>query len=276
MNPRCRAITMLAVLGAAFAIPTLGGAGDTKPMHATPGAAPDERAALALSQSVIDREISDFTFRATDGREVRLSSLRGQPLVVSFIYTGCFQACPTTTRFLAQAVEKAQKALGAGRFRIASIGFNQPFDGPEAMAAFARQAGIDDPQWLFLSTDPHAVDRLTRELGFTYYETPKGFDHIAQVTIVDAEGVIYRQVYGESFELPMLVGPLKELLSGQAVRQGGIDGLWLKVKLFCTVYDPNTGAYRLNYSLFFEIFAGVTFLGGVAWFVYRESKRTLW
>lgn len=261
------------VVSVFFALPPLAYAGDAT--RIAPGTAPDERAALALSQSVIDREISDFTFRASDGREIRLSSLRGQPLVVSFIYTGCFQACPTTTRFLAQAVDKAQKALGADRFRTVSIGFNQPFDGPEAMAAFARQAGIHDPQWLFLSPEPLAVEKLTRELGFTYYETPKGFDHIAQVTIVDAAGVIYRQVYGESFELPMLVGPLKELLSGQAVRQGGIDGLWLKVKLFCTVYDPHTGTYRLNYSLFFEIFAGVTFLGGVAWFVYRESRRIL-
>ncbi len=42
---------------------------------------------------------------------------------------------------------------------------------------------------------------------------------MTQVTIVDADGVIYRQVYGENFDLPMLVQPLKELLSGQAPRQ---------------------------------------------------------
>lgn len=235
--------------------------------------APDERAALRLSQSVIGDSVADFRFRTSRGEEVRLSQLRGKPVVVSFIYTGCFQACPVTTRFLAQAVDKARKALGADQFVVVSIGFNQPFDSPEAMAAFARQAGIDHPNWLFLSPDAGAAEALTRALGFTYYATPKGFDHIAQVTVLDEEGVIYRQVYGENFELPMLVGPLKELLSGQAVRDGGLDGLWRKVKLFCTVYDPNTGGYRLNYSLFFEIFAGATFVLGVAWFLALERRR---
>jgi protein SCO1 len=271
-----RGQTIALVTSAILAMPLVVFANDTKPRQTSPSAAPDERAALALSQSVIDRPISDFMLRASDGREVRLSSLRGHPLVVSFIYTGCFQACPTTTRFLAQVVDKAQQALGAERFRIASIGFNQPFDGPEAMAAFARQAGIQDPQWLFLSPDARIVEKLTQEFGFTFYETPKGFDHIAQVSIVDADGRIYRQIYGETFELPMLVGPLKELLSGQAIQQGGVEGLWRKVKLFCTVYDPGSGTYRLNYTLFFEIFAGVSFLAGLAWYVYRESKGVHW
>ena len=37
-------------------------------------------------------------------RWVRLSSWRGKPLLVSFIYTGCFQVCPTNTKALEQAV----------------------------------------------------------------------------------------------------------------------------------------------------------------------------
>jgi protein SCO1/2 len=234
---------------------------------------PDERAALAFSQSVIDRKPPDFAFRAADGRQVRLTELRGKPLVVSFIYTGCFQACPTTTRFLAQAVDKARHALGPDKFTVVSIGFNQPFDSPEALAAFARQAGIDDAHWLFLSPPAHSVDALANAFGFTYYATPKGFDHIAQVSVVDAEGAIYRQVYGEHFDLPMLVGPLKELLSGQAVRDGGLDGLWRKVKLFCTVYDPTSGMYRLNYSLFVEIAIGIACTVAVGWFLLRERQR---
>lgn len=235
---------------------------------------PDYESALRDSQAAIGRQVGEYTFRDAQLREVRFSDLGGKPLVVSFVYTGCFQACPVTTQFLAKAVKSAREALGADSFRVVTIGFNQPFDGPEAMGNFARQNRIADPQWTFLSPDPKAVEALTREFGFSYRATPKGFDHLTQASVVDANGVIYRQVYGETFELPMLVGPLKELLSGEAARTFTLENVWTKVKLYCTVYDPAGGGYRLNYSLFVEIFAGITFLGALAWVGLREYRRT--
>ncbi len=243
------------------------------PAQASDGrAGPDYRKALADSQAAIGRPLLDVSMRDHTGKPVRFSDLAGKPLLVSLVYTGCFQACPVATQFLAQAVRTARDALGPDRFRIVSIGFNQPFDDPVAMGAFRKQNGIDDRDWLFLSPDPAQVDALTANLGFTYEATPKGFDHVTQVTIVDADGVIYRQVYGENFDLPMLVQPLKELLSGQASRNLTLDNVWEKVKLYCTVYDPNSGGYRVNYSLFFEIFAGLTTLGAMIWFVLRALR----
>ena len=233
----------------------------------------DFRRALELSQAAIGRNIGEHTLRDTGGKTVRLSDYRGQPLLVSFVYTGCFQICPTATQFLALAVKAARDALGQDSFKVVSIGSNQPFDDPVAMRAFARQAGIDDPRWAFLSPDVAGVQALTADFGFSYEASPSGFDHVLQVSIVDANGRVYRQVYGDSFEMPMLVQPLKELLSGQAREAPMLAGMWQKVKLYCTVYDPNTGGYRVDYSLFFEIFAGLTMLGALAWFGVRELRR---
>jgi len=242
-------------------------------LAAAMAAEPDYRKALEASQAAIGRAPGDYRFRDSEGRAVRLSDYRGRPLLVSFVYTGCFQACPVATQFLSRAVRTAREVLGDDRFQVVSIGFNQPFDNPAAMAAFARQNRIADPRWAFLSPEPSDVERLAAEFGFSYEATPKGFDHVTQVTILDADGVVYRQVYGENFELPMLVQPLKELLSGQASREFSAANLWEKVKLYCTVVDPYTGGYRVNYSLFFEIFAGLTTLGAVAWLVLRELRR---
>lgn len=234
---------------------------------------PDYDRALKLSQEVIDKPIGDYTLHDRLRREVRLLSYRGKPLVVSFVYTSCSQACPVTTQFLAKSIRAARSALGQEAFNVVTIGFNQPFDSPDAMSAFARQNGISESNWEFLSPDGRAVEALTRDFGFTWYMTAKGFDHLAQVTVVDAQGVVYRQIYGETFDLAMLVGPLKELLSNQATRAGGLEGLWTKVKLFCTVYDPGTGGYRANYSLFVELFTGATVIIGIAWFLIRERRR---
>jgi protein SCO1/2 len=235
---------------------------------------PDYQSIIRTSQAAIGRPLADIPLRDSNGKAVRFSDYQGRPLLISLVYTGCFQACPVATQFLAEAVQVARKALGEDKFRVVSVGFNQPFDTPEAMAAFKRQNRINLPGWDFLSPDVAQVDALTTNLGFVYEATPKGFDHVTQVTIVDADGVIYRQVYGENFDLPMLVQPLKELLSGQASREMTLENVWEKVILYCTVYDPFTGGYRVNYSLFFEIFAGLTTLGAIAWVVIREWRRS--
>ena len=80
-------------------------------------------------------------------------------------------------------------------------------------------------------------------------------------------------MYGIDFELPQFVRPLKDALAGRAAERVSVEGLWERVRLYCTVYDPTTGRYRLNYSLFVEIFAGVTVLGGLAWILVREWRR---
>jgi len=225
------------------------------------------------SQAAIGRSVSDWQFTDHTGKALRASDLRGKPLVVGFVYTGCFQVCPATTQFLKRAVQSARNALGAGSFRVVTVGFNQPFDTPEALATFARQQGVDVADWLFVAPREADAAALLAEFGLTVTATAAGFDHLVQATIVDADGRIYRQVYGDAFELPMFIGPLKELLSGQAGRTVTVENIWLKVKLYCTVYDPTSGRYRLNYSLFVELFAGISFLAALGAFAVRELRR---
>ena len=261
-----RALSMACVAAGVFA---------AAPVAATaPSTTPDYQSIIRTSQAAIGRPLADIPMRDSNGKAVRFSDFKGRPLLISLVYTGCFQACPVATQFLAEAVQVARKALGEDKFQVVSVGFNQPFDTPEALAAFKRQNRIYLPGWHFLSPDPAQVDALTDNLGFVYEATPKGFDHVTQVTIVDADGVIYRQVYGENFDMPMLVQPLKELLSGQASREFTLENVWDKVILYCTVYDPFTGGYRVNYGLFFEIFAGLTTLGAIGWVVMREWRRS--
>ena len=235
--------------------------------------APDSTKAIELSQSVIGSRVADYAFTDSRGQARRLANYRGKPLLVNFVYTGCSQVCPTTVRFLDKAIGDARRALGRDSFAVATIGFNQPFDTPQAMHAFAAQHGIADPKWDFLSPAPGAVEALTREFGFTWYATPKGFDHVTQVTVLDAEGRIYRQIYGDSFDVPMLIEPLKQLITGTPAPAGDWRALVEKVRLFCTVYDRSTGRYRLDYSLFVEIFVGLTVLGAVVFSLLGEWRR---
>ena len=234
----------------------------------------DQAKALELSQSVVNRPLGDFTLLDRNDKPVRLADYRGKPLLVSFIYTGCFEVCPTTTRNLQKAVVNTVAALGAERFNVVSIGFNQPFDSPSAMKAFATQNGIVFPNWEFLSPAPAIVGELTKAFGFSYAPTPAGFDHIVQVTLVDAEGKVYRQIYGETLGADQLVEPMKQLVTGAPVAQtGAVADLLDRVRILCSVYDPRTGEYRLSYTLIFEIAGFLTFLLYIAWYLWKGLRR---
>ncbi len=237
------------------------------------GVALDPRAALQRSQAAIGKPIGDYTLVDVDGRPVRLAEYRGKPLVVSFIYTGCAQVCPTTTKFLSRAIQEAQGALGKDAFRVVTVGFNLPFDTPVAMREFQKKHGIDLANWQFLAADAPTIQGLAGDTGFAWAQTASGFDHLTQATIIDGRGLVFQQVYGDAFELPMFVRPLKELVDGTPAPPQNLADVIERVRILCTVYDPRAGKYRLNYGLIIEILVGVSVLGATAFYVGNEWRR---
>ena len=243
-------------------------------LAAPPAHAFDEKIALRDSQAAIGRQLADYRFTDAAGRPRRLADLRGKPLVVHFVYTGCFQVCPTSTQFLAKAVAQAERELGPGIFRVATIGFNLPADSPEAMRDFGRKFGLASPDWLLLSPDAKTLPALLADFGFRTEPTAAGFDHLLQATIVDAEGRVYRQVYGDSFDAPLFTGALLELARNTPVRQPTLGAFLEQVRILCTVYDPSAGRYRVNYAVLIEILVGASvLLGGLAFLVLEWRRR---
>lgn len=235
----------------------------------------DADAALEFSQAAVGRPLADLSFTDSRGRTLRLSEFRGRPLLISMIFTSCHHVCPALTQHLDVAVKKARQALGEDSFEVITVGFDTPVDTPEAMRLFAQRQGVDDPNWTFLSGSDESVRTLADNIGFVYFPSPRGFDHINQLTVLDADGTVYAQVYGGAFELPWLVEPLKQLVYGEP-RAGShfASGLVNRVKLFCTVYDPNTGRYRFDYSLFVGIAVGAVIVLAVFSWLLVEALRS--
>lgn len=233
----------------------------------------DNKRALEISQAVAGKPVGAHALVLSDGRRVSLADYRGKPLVVSLVYTSCYHICPTTTQHLARVVRIARDALGHDSFRVLTIGFDTSHDHPAAMGRFAHRQSVGIPGWDFAATDAAVMARLMKELGFIYTPAPHGFDHLIQATVIDADGKVYRQVYGMSFDTPLLVEPLKELVYGKPVSASLLSSLSNKIKLFCTVYDAANDRYRFDYSIFIGILIGLTSLGLVGFLVVREWRR---
>ena len=232
----------------------------------------DTEAALARSQAAIGVQLDDHRFVDTRGQIVGLGDLRDKPLVLSLVYTSCPDTCNIVTRILARAVREARQVFGEQSFAVATVGFDHRFDTPEQMRLYADRQGVKMSDWRFLSGDAQTIEGLLDQLGFTYIESPRGFDHLAQISVIDAGGRIYRQIYGDSFAAPVLVEPLKELALGRPAGTSALGDWVERVKLLCTVYDPNAGRYRFDYSIFVAAGVGLVCLGAVGAFIVRAWR----
>jgi protein SCO1 len=224
----------------------------------------DDGEALRLSQAAIGRTLGGYNLTAADGTALTFEQLRGRPVVLSLVYTSCYYVCPSLTLRLRETVKVARAALGNDAFSIVTVGFDTPNDTPERMGAYARERGVGGPGWYMASADAATMARLVRDVGFTYFASPKGFDHITQTTLLDSAGRVVLQVYGDEFAPPAVVEPLKKLVWGRDLDRGTVQGLLNTVRLFCTIYDPTSGRYRFDYSLIVELVAGAIAFGVAA------------
>lgn len=233
----------------------------------------DKDKALEFSQAALNRTIGSYKFVTQDEKLVDITQYRGKPLVISLIYTSCHHICPMLTNYLSEVVKIAKEALGEESFSVVTIGFDTAVDKPERMRQFARERNINISDWDFLSTDKETIDAFSNDVGFIFFESPKGFDHLSQITLLDAEGKVYRQIYGVKYDPPLLVEPLKELIFGNRTESTMVAG-WIKnIRLFCTIYDPLSGRYEFDYSIFIGITLGILILGAIALFIVREWRK---
>jgi len=234
----------------------------------------DRDEALRISQAAIGNRLDGLTFRDTARQPVTFDAFRGKPLIVNLVYTGCSQSCPVVVQTLYDAVASAQTTFGEDAFAVATIGFDPHHDTPDQMRAYARSQGVDLANWHFLSSDPATVTRLAELTGFVMVPSPQGFDHMTQTTLVDQDGVVYRQVYGAGFTVPAIVEPLKDLLYGRKSDWTSVDGLINRLRLFCTLYDPRTDRYRFDYAVVIVTAIGVASLSVILLVLVREWRRS--
>lgn len=243
----------------------------------------DEKEALKISQSAIGKQLGDYKFLNHDGRTVRLSDYRGKPLIIDMIYTHCPFVCATKTRNL-EVLKQSQDALGVNSFGVLTIGFDTDNDTPEAMDDFGKRMDVKMANWEFVSADKDTINKLSKDLGFVFLPSPRGgFDHISQTTFLDRQGRVYQQIYGDEFNNQTLLTPLKNMIFNVKTTdpiynintaEPGLAGIEKSVRIFCTVYDTQTGKYIVDYSFFYAVGLSIFVSLFIIWWIVSEYRRS--
>ncbi len=97
------------------------------------------------------------------GRTFTLQSLRGRPLIVTFISAHCTDACPlVNAQFSNAAAEIARKGLST---RLLTVTLDPEHDPPSLMASLAKRFGADPKYWLLASGRRDDVDAILSAYG---------------------------------------------------------------------------------------------------------------
>ena len=150
------------------------------------------------------------------GKPFSLDSLCGKVVVVSFVYTTCSGTCPATTLSLTQVRKALDKAgLWGRKVQVVSISLDPARDRPEVLADYARNYGIDQDAWHFLTGRPDVVLPIIHAWGMWVKTGSNGvIDHPSRIFLVDPKGR-QREIYNLETLSPKTVVDDVKLVLGE-------------------------------------------------------------
>jgi protein SCO1/2 len=179
------------------------------------GSAPESGAVTPVPNrsTAVGEMVPDFELTDQTGHALRLSSLRGEPVAVTFLYTRCpiATACPmTTAKFSRLDSLLAQRKFG----KLLVVTVDPEHDTPKVLAEYASKAGADPKRWKFLTGDPHAVADVASAFGILYYPDHGQIVHGQGVAVVGPDGKLASIYYGQSWEPEHILRDLEKARKG--------------------------------------------------------------
>ncbi|MFO1419322.1 MAG: SCO family protein [Methylotetracoccus sp.] len=120
------------------------------------------------------------------GLTFRFNELRGQPVVLSAIYTNCTGSCPLTLARM-KTLELAVKARNlAAHFVLVTL--DPAHDTAASLADYRRRNQLDATRWIMLRGDTPTTDALARRLSVHRIDDGAHLLHVSRTMILDREG----------------------------------------------------------------------------------------
>jgi protein SCO1 len=179
--------------------------------ESTPAANVSSKASARLREGDL---VPFFGLTNQDGARITSDTFRGQPLVLTFIFTRCPvpNFCPRISSNFSdlQMAIKSDNAL-TGRARLLSITLDPQFDKPEILRSYAEHQKADPQIWTFATGDQAQVDMLTQ--SFAVFVQPEGgsISHGLATALVGADGSVIKIWRGNEWKPSEVIDELRKL-----------------------------------------------------------------
>ncbi|MBI4476052.1 MAG: SCO family protein [Acidobacteria bacterium] len=156
--------------------------------------------------------IPDFELIDQSGTPLRLSSLKGKVVAVTFIYTRCPlpDYCPRMMTNLRAVQERFAERMNRD-LALLVVSFDPKYDTPELLREYAASYRATGSGWHFLTGDPRRIETVCNAFGIQYWPEEGLITHTLQTAVIDREGRLAAIVEGRGFngdQLADLVGSI--------------------------------------------------------------------
>ncbi len=143
--------------------------------------------------------VPDFTMTLQDGKALKLSSLQGNVVVLTFIYTRCPlpDFCPLMDKKFSDLAQRIQASAAHARsVRLISLSFDPDHDTPEVLSRHAQIHGARPPLWTYAVASHDELAKIGPPLGLFYAPGKKEIAHNLCTVVIDRHGKLARLEVG--------------------------------------------------------------------------------
>jgi len=143
--------------------------------------------------------VPDFSLKDQDGKSFRFANVRGQLIVITFIFTTCPDVCPLLTAKFA-AIQRALERRKVSDYHLLSITTDPEHDSPAVLKGYARQFKADTDHWSFLTSSRRDLAQVWKAFGVNVVKNQSGqVQHTTFTTVVDRQGNRRVDYYGDNW-----------------------------------------------------------------------------
>jgi protein SCO1/2 len=171
------------------------------------------RAAAQTPATSTVNYLPDVTLANQYGKPVALDSLKGKPLLISFIHTSCKGVCELMT-----AKMKAVAAdLGANGTKVTmvSISTDPDEDGPPQLMAYAKKENIANDGFVLLTGKPETVKRVLALYRVNQDEGDNEMTHVFDLFLIAPDGHQVKHYHGLNIQAAKVADDIQQTLADE-------------------------------------------------------------
>ena len=156
--------------------------------------------------------VPSFALTNQNGAPVMLGTFRGQPFLLTFIFTRCPipTFCPRISLNFSELQQAIKSEAGAaGKTRLLSITLDPKFDTSEILKSYAQQQNADPQIWTFATGAPAEIDKLTQ--SFAVFVQPEGgtISHGLATALIAPDGRVVKIWRGNAWQPSEVIDELR-------------------------------------------------------------------
>ncbi len=169
--------------------------------------------------------VPDQPFVDQRGRPFRFSQLRGQDVVLAFVYTRCRDArmCP----LISSKFATLQRRIGSRSIHLVEVSLDPAYDRPPVLARYGTEFGADPRVWTLAVGEPQATLAFAARFGITAFPDPKiGIIHDENTVVIGPGGAIRTMIAETAWQPDEILADI-DSSHGQAANPLARLNLWL-------------------------------------------------